>query len=87
MCSIFGVDSKAIPLEKLRAGFDRTVSRGPDMSRFVEIPRGYLGFHRLAIMGLTPDGMQPFEMDGKAGLPSANLSPAKPGMATAQIED
>ncbi len=87
MCSIFGVEGKAIPIEKLRAGFDRTISRGPDMSRFVEIPRGYLGFHRLAIMGLTPDGMQPFEMDGKAGLPSANLSPAKPGMATAQIED
>ena len=23
-----------------------------------------LGFHRLAIMGLTPEGMQPFELDG-----------------------
>ena len=87
MCSIFGVEGKAIPVEKLKACFDRTISRGPDMSRFVEIPRGYLGFHRLAIMGLTAEGMQPFEMDGKAGLPSANLSPAKPGMATAQIED
>ena len=26
--------------------------------------RGLLGFHRLAIMGLTPEGMQPFELDG-----------------------
>ena len=64
MCSIFGVEGKSIPEEKLRACFDRTVSRGPDMSRFVEIPRGWLGFHRLAIMGLTEEGMQPFEMDG-----------------------
>ena len=62
MCSIFGVEGKSIPEEVLRACFDRTVSRGPDMSRFVEIPRGYLGFHRLAIMGLTAEGMQPFKM-------------------------
>ena len=64
MCSIFGVEGKSIPEAKLRECFDRTVSRGPDMSRFVEIPRGWLGFHRLAIMGLTEEGMQPFEMDG-----------------------
>ena len=62
MCSIFGVKGKSIPVEKLRECFDRTISRGPDMSRFVEIPRGYLGFHRLAIMGLTQEGMQPFRM-------------------------
>ena len=64
MCSIFGIEGKTIPKDRLLACFNRTVSRGPDMSRFVEIPRGYLGFHRLAIMGLTPEGMQPFEMDG-----------------------
>ena len=64
MCSIFGVDSKSIPQATLIECFDRTVSRGPDMSRFIEIPCGYLGFHRLAIMGLTAEGMQPFEMDG-----------------------
>ena len=62
MCSIFGIEGKSIPVEKLRECFDRTISRGPDMSRFVEIPRGYLGFHRLAIMGLTPEGMQPFQI-------------------------
>ena len=32
------------------------------MSRVVQIPSGYLCFHRLAIMGLTPDGMQPFQL-------------------------
>ena len=64
MCSIFGVESKSIPVETLREHFDRTLSRGPDMSRLTEIPCGYLGFHRLAIMGLNESGMQPFERDG-----------------------
>ena len=64
MCSIFGVEGKSIPEEKLRECFGRTVSRGPDMSRFLEVPGGWLAFHRLAVMGLTADGMQPFGMDG-----------------------
>ena len=34
------------------------------MSKIVETPVGILGFHRLAIMGLHPEGMQPFELDG-----------------------
>ena len=63
MCSIFGVTSKSIDRELLITCFDRTLSRGPDMSRFEEIPCGYLGFHRLAIMGLDERGMQPFHLD------------------------
>ena len=66
MCSICGFTSKTIPVEKLKACFDRTVSRGPDMTRFEEIPCGYLGFHRLAIMGLDERGMQPFHLGGDA---------------------
>ena len=64
MCSILGIETKSIPEGALREAFDRTISRGPDMSRLVEVPCGYLGFHRLAIMGLTESGMQPFELDG-----------------------
>ena len=66
MCSIFGVTSKTIPAQTLRQCFDRTVSRGPDMTRFEEVPCGYLGFHRLAIMGLDENGMQPFHMGKNA---------------------
>ncbi len=50
--------------EKFCLGFEKTHSRGPDESRIVEAGDGLLGFHRLAIMGLTPEGMQPFELDG-----------------------
>ena len=66
MCSIMGYTAKDIRLEDLRKGFDKTVSRGPDMSHTLETPAGWLFFHRLAIMGLTEEGMQPFELDGSA---------------------
>ena len=63
MCSIFGIQGKAVDPAALKECFDRTISRGPDMSRFIEIPCGYLGFHRLAIMGLDERGMQPFQLE------------------------
>jgi asparagine synthase (glutamine-hydrolysing) len=66
MCSIMGFSSKDLSAEELRVFFDRTKSRGPDMSRIIETKSGYLCFHRLAIMGLTEAGMQPFELDGDA---------------------
>ena len=50
-------------LALFKKGFERTVSRGPDDSRIVDTGCGLLGFHRLAIMDLTPKGMQPFERD------------------------
>src|SRR5699024_9950373 len=43
-------------------GFDRTLSRGPDDTRVVDVGKGLLGFHRLAIMGLDSTGMQPFQL-------------------------
>ena len=64
MCSILGVLGKTVAPEALQACFARTTSRGPDMSRFVEIPCGYLGFQRLSIMGLDERGMQPYRLDG-----------------------
>ena len=64
MCSIMGYcDPKASRVEFER-GFYETVSRGPDASRIVDVGAGLLGFHRLSIMGLTPEGMQPFELGG-----------------------
>ena len=78
MCSIFGVESKSIPVETLKEHFDRTLSRGPDMSRMTEIPCGYLGFHRLAIMGLNESGMQPFERDGSSVVCNGELYGFRP---------
>ena len=64
MCSIMGYCGSGAALEDFREAFDRTLSRGPDDSRVIDTGKGLLGFHRLAIMGLTPAGMQPFELDG-----------------------
>ena len=64
MCAIMGFSRKTLTQEELLPFFDRTKSRGPDMSRVVETPSGWLCFHRLAIMGLTKAGMQPFALDG-----------------------
>ncbi|MBE7003196.1 MAG: asparagine synthase B [Ruminococcaceae bacterium] len=64
MCSIMGYCDPAASLDRFREGFERTVSRGPDASAIVQTGGGLLGFHRLAIMGLHPEGMQPFERDG-----------------------
>ena len=64
MCSIFGIEGGIRDMDRIRACFDRTISRGPDMSRLEEVPCGLLGFHRLAIMGLHEEGMQPFHLDG-----------------------
>ncbi len=64
MCSIMGYCGSSADLEIFKKGFSETISRGPDDSRIVDTGEGLLGFHRLAIMGLTPTGMQPFELDG-----------------------
>ena len=63
MCSIFGTIGSRFPRDLMKTCFDRTVSRGPDMTRMVDIPGVMLGFHRLAIMGLHEEGMQPFRLD------------------------
>ena len=62
MCSIFCITEKQIDSARMRECFYKTVSRGPDMSELKELPAGFMGFHRLAIMGLTAAGMQPFAM-------------------------
>lgn len=64
MCAIMGFTSKTMTQEEIRPYFERTESRGPDMTRIEETGSGYLCFHRLAIMGLSPEGMQPFHLGG-----------------------
>lgn len=64
MCSIMGYLGSTLSERDLKPFFDRTVSRGPDMQRFT-CPKGaVLGFERLSIMGLSEEGMQPFEHKG-----------------------
>ena len=64
MCSIIGYIGANLSEEEVRSYFERTVSRGPDMTRILNLGNGFLGFHRLAIMGLNESGMQPFSAFG-----------------------
>ena len=64
MCSIMTYCDENADYKLFREGFEKTVSRGPDDSRIIPLKNGIMGFHRLAIMGLHPEGMQPFERDG-----------------------
>ena len=73
MCSIMGYCGSGAAFGTFRECFERTVSRGPDDSRIVDTGNGILAFHRLAIMGLTPSGMQPFELDGSYAVCNGEL--------------
>ena len=64
MCSIMGLSKRHISMEEFEEHFAATTSRGPDMCRVIEVGDCVLGFQRLAIMGLTESGMQPFKRNG-----------------------
>ncbi len=73
MCSIFGYCGEAADRAAFEKGFAETKSRGPDDTKIVDTGKGLLGFHRLSIMGLTPSGMQPFEMNGSFAVCNGEL--------------
>ena len=60
MCSIMGYCSRSAAYDTFMKGFEATISRGPDDSRVIDTGKGYLGFHRLAIMGLHDAGMEKY---------------------------
>lgn len=64
MCSILGYIGKDISAKEVEEALLKTVMRGPDAQKVVKTEFGYFAFARLAIMGLSPEGMQPFEKDG-----------------------
>ena len=47
---------------QIRPFFDRTKSRGTDDTRYLTCGSALLAFHRLAIIGLHDEGMQPFSL-------------------------
>ncbi len=65
MCGILGYCGEGMERGTIMGALAKTASRGPDDSRLINTGRGWLGFNRLAIMGLTEKGMQPFGFAGK----------------------
>lgn len=64
MCAIIGFSKTKLSEEEIAVHFARTAERGPDDEKIFRAGEGYLGFQRLSIMGLHPEGMQPFCLDG-----------------------
>ena len=64
MCTIMAYNGTKIPKDIFIKGLEKTITRGPDDTRVIAFGDIILGFQRLSIMGLTPEGMQPFELDG-----------------------
>lgn len=78
MCSIMGLSKKNITMEDMQNNFAKTTSRGPDMERVMEFDDAVLGFQRLAIMGLTEAGMQPFTLGKSAVVCNGELYGFRP---------
>ncbi|PIK14374.1 asparagine synthase B [Halobacteriovorax sp. JY17] len=68
MCGFLAFRSKEISKVE-RDSFDKILYRGPDQSRLLKLEEDVvLGFHRLSIMDLSTDGMQPFQNSSKDAL-------------------
>lgn len=68
MCTVFAIQSEQFSEEQVIAALAPTKTRGPDDERILTLPGAVLGFQRLAIMGLSPEGMQPFTLNGNAAV-------------------
>ncbi len=63
MCGFLFVSDEKMSMEKLKKSMDSIVHRGPDETNVVD-KYGKWIFHRLSIMDLSHNGMQPFMLDG-----------------------
>jgi asparagine synthase (glutamine-hydrolysing) len=86
MCSIMGYMGSQMTAEEFADALAATTSRGPDATRITDIPNGYLGFNRLAIMGLTASGMQPFTRNRNALVCNGEIFGFRPIKAQLEAE-
>lgn len=66
MCTVIGYQKPHASVLEVEEALKPTISRGPDDQRILQTPAGILGFQRLAIMGLSEEGMQPFILGDNA---------------------
>ena len=78
MCGILVSTDSAVSMESFLSGLARLRDRGPDQSRVEAVGDGLMGFQRLAIMGLSETGMQPFFLHGSAVVCNGELYGFRP---------
>lgn len=64
MCGIIAVIHSTLDQSKLIENFKKGEHRGPDQTAYIEANYVWMGFHRLAINGLTNLSNQPFSING-----------------------
>ena len=62
MCTVLAYCGSGGSEEECKSMLEVAATRGPDARRILPAGRGFLGFNRLSIMGLTDEGMQPFRL-------------------------
>ena len=60
MCGFVVVEGDRESIKDIKTEFGKLTHRGPDDHQLVPFPKGWIGFHRLAIMDLSEHGRQPF---------------------------
>lgn len=78
MCSIAGIFRTKISKEEFMLNANKSIYRGPDMTRYVSYEGVHLCFHRLAIMGVNEEGMQPFYLGDKLVLCNGEIYGFRP---------
>ena len=73
MCTVMAICGRSAVRERMEQALQATSSRGPDDWKIVDTGCGMLGFQRLSIMGLTPEGMQPFKLGGSYAVCNGEL--------------
>lgn len=73
MCAILTYEGDDISEQEFQTLLQRTGLRGPDMSRYQKVEKGYMGFNRLSIMGLNEEGMQPFNLNNNTVICNGEL--------------
>ena len=74
MCTVLAYFGTDLSRESFESYLNRTTERGPDDAKIVPLPcGGFFGFQRLAIMGLTEEGMQPFSFWGSLAICNGEL--------------
>lgn len=61
----FDQDLNSKTLGSFKNLYNKLTHRGPDDHKVQPFPKGVIGFHRLAIMDLSPLGAQPFKSDSQ----------------------
>ena len=78
MCTVMCTTGGQVGIDEFKRAFALTKHRGPDDTRVVPTGRGIMGFHRLSIMDLTSDGMQPFDLKGSRVICNGEIYDFKP---------